>query len=282
MAEPVELTLSFLRRHPESAAEVIETLEADTAAAFLRDVPPRLAAPVIAAMLPFYAGRCLELAGEDFAASLLPAMPATAAAAVLRRMPVPLADGLLARIPARSAFGLRLLLRYPATTVGAWMEPGVTVLPAGVTVCDAWDRLRRESGALDRFLYVVDREQRLTGRVASIELLRADNDMLIDRLTVTAPSTLSARADLTAVVDDTLWRECDPLPVLAGDGRFLGVAHYAILRQGEAALLHGRPGSAFGDTLMELMEAYWTGLSRLIEGPFSLLPQSRRSGSGKE
>lgn len=279
MAAAADLTLSFLRRHPESAAGVLETLDADTAAAFLQGVPPRLAAPVLAAMLPFYTARCLELTGEDFAAGLLPEMPAAAAAAILRRLPPALTDKLLARLPARAVFRLRLLLRYPATAVGAWMEPDVPVLPAGVTVCDAWERLREEAGALDRFLYVVDREQRLQGRVASAELLRADNDMPIERLTVTAPHALAARGDLTAAIEQSAWRECDPLPVLARDGRFLGVAHYAMLRHAETAALDGRQGSVLGDTLMELMEAYWTGLARLIEGPFSLLP---RSGSRKE
>lgn len=277
--DPSELTLSFLRRHPKSAAEVLETLDADTAAAFLRGVPPRLAAPVLAAMLPFYSARCLELTGEDFIAGLLPTMPAVAAAAALRRLPLSLTERLLERIPAKSAFRLRLLLRYPATTVGAWMEPGVPVLPAGITACDAWERLREEAEALDRFLYVVDREQRLLGRVAAAELLRADNEMLIDRLKVAAPHTLSARSDLVAVIEQDAWRECDPLPVLARDGRFLGVAHYAVLRHAETGSLRARHESAFGETLMELMEAYWTGLARLVEGPFSLLP---RSGSGKE
>lgn len=281
MAEPVELTFSFLRRHPESAAEVLETLDAETAAAFLRDVPPRLAAPVVAAMLPFYAGRCLDLAGEDFAVALLPAMPTAAAAAVLRRLPVALTDTLLERLPARPAFRLRLLLRYPATAVGAWMEPGVAVLPVGATVCDAWDRLRREAEALDRFLYVVDREQRLVGRVAAAELLRADSDMLIDRLTAPVAASLAARADLAAVIEDPVWAENGPLPVLSRDGRLLGVAHHAVLHRAAAAPA-GHPGSPFGDTLMELMEAYWSGLSRLIEGPFSLLPAARRSDRGKE
>lgn len=281
MADPAELTLSFLRRHPESAAEVLETLDTETAAAFLREVPPRLAAPVLAAMLPFYAGRCLELAGEDFAAGLLPAMPATAAAAVLRRLSPALTEKLLERVPARTAFRLRLPLRYPATAVGAWMEPGVPALPAGITVCDAWERLREEAETLDRFLYVVDREQRLQGRVAGVELLRADNDMRIDRLTVTVSDTLSARDDLATVLERAAWRDCDPLPVLSRDRQFLGVAHYAVLRHAEATAFAGRHASPFGDTLMELMETYWTGLSRLIEAPFSLSPSSRPD-SGKE
>jgi Mg/Co/Ni transporter MgtE len=281
VTEPVELTLSFLRRHPEAAAEVLEALPSETAAAFLCEVPSRLAAPVMAAMLPFYAGRCLALAGEDFAAGLLAAMPATAAAAVLRRLPLALMEKLLERLPARSAFRLRLLLRYPATTVGAWMDPGVPALPAGITVRDAWERLRREAEALDRFLYVVDREQRLQGRVAGAELLRADNDMLIDRLAVAAPAVLSARSDLNTVLEQPAWRDCDPLPVLSRDRRFLGVARYAVLRHAETTAFAGRPASAFGDTLMELMETYWTGLSRLVEGPFSLLPPARPN-SGKE
>lgn len=282
MVEAAELTWRFLRRHPQAAAEVLETLDADTAAAFLAGVPPRLAAPVMAAMLPYHAATCLALTDEPLAVDLLSAMPTTAAAAVLRRVPVALADRLLERLPARTAFALRLLLRYPTTTVGAWMEPDVTLLPAGITVCDAWDRLRREAVSIERFIYIVDREQRPVGRVASAELLRADNDMLVDRLAVTAPASLAARDDLSAAIDLDAWRECDPLPVLSRDRRLLGVARHAALYRGAARLGDGHADTVFTDALMALMEAYWTGLSRLIEAPFSLLPPARRGGRREE
>jgi len=283
VSDASELTLSLLRRHPEAAAQVLEELGTDAAATYLRHVPPRLSAPVLAAMLPFYAGRCLELAGESLAVAVLPLMPAAAAAAVLRRMPASLTETLLGQLPARAAFKVRLLLRYPATTIGAWMEPGTATLPEGISVYDAWMRLQRDAETLERFLFVVDRDQRLIGRIASIDLLRAPSDLAIDRLVEPAPHALAARSDLSTAADDGQWMECNARPVLAGDGRFLGVAHYAALRHAERTAADVRSRSVFGETLLELLDAYWLGLSRLIEGSLSLLPpRHTASGPGKE
>lgn len=279
MAEHVELSLGYLRRHPESAAVVLEKLSNDTAAAYLAGVPPALAAPVLSAMLPFRAARCLQSAGESFARGVLPDMTAAAATAVLRRLPAREADALVAALPARVAFRLRLLLRYPVTTVGAWMEPSTVVLPADSTVGEAWTLLRREGEALDRRLYLLDREQLLLGEVDSGELLRATDEMPLERLVRPVRSALSARADLSGIIDQPAWREQDPRPVVARDGRFLGTARYAVLRHAETTRYTRQPRSILAETLMDPMDTYWAGLSRLIEAPF---PRRYRRPSDKE
>lgn len=279
MAEHVELSLGYLRRHPESAAAVLEKLSHDTVAAYLADVPPALAAPVLSAMLPFHAARCLQSAGESFARGVLPDMTAAAATAILRRLPGKERDALVAGLPAKVAFRLRLLLRYPVTTVGAWMEPVVAVLPSGFTVGEAWTLLRREAEALDRRLYLVDREQQLLGEVDSGDLLRATDEMPVERLSRPVRSPLNARADLSGVIEQAAWRDLDPRPVVARDGRFLGTARYAVLCHAETTRYARQPRSMLAETLMDLMDTYWAGLSRLIEAPF---PRADRSPSDKE
>lgn len=281
MTETAELTLRFLRLHPETAAGVLESLRPEDAAAYLQQVPPKLAAPVWAAMLPAYAARCVAQCNQEYAVSVVAAMPSMPASAMLRAMPKDAVDALIQHLPGRTAFALRLLLRYPVGTVGAWMEPAVSSLPAGITVLDAWIRLRRDADVIDRFLYVVDREQRLMGRVSTADLLRAEGDRLLERFLVAAPAVLSARADLGGAVAEAAWRECDPLPVVARDGRFLGVAHYAVLCHGEQAARDGDTAPSPGGPLMDLVEAYWSGLARLVEAPFHLLSaDSKRSGDG--
>ncbi len=273
MAEPSDLTLPFLRRHPPDAARVLETLPPEEATAYLQDVPVKLAAPVVAAMLPFYAALCLARLAADTATALLGRVPATSAAAVLRRMPQAPREALMASLPARTALGLRLLLRYPANTVGAWMEPAVPCLPAGILVHDAWSRLLREAETLDRFVHVVDREQALVGRIATADLLRANEAMLIDRLLMAnAPPALAARTDLAHALRQPHWPESDPLPVISHERRFLGVARFATLVEAQNEPFEGQPTTVFRGTLMELMETYWMGLSRLLEGAFTPPP----------
>lgn len=269
MSERIDLSLGFLRRRPASAAAVLERLPPEEVASYLQQVPSSLAAPVVSAMLPFHSARCLMAAGEPCAIALLSSMPGASAAAVLRRMPHALADALIERLPPRSAFRLRLVLRYPQTTVGAWMESGVLTLPVEASVHDAWRLLRQDGEDLERFVYVVDREKHLLGHVTSAALLTASDDMMIERL-IDEVTPLKARGDLPLALARRDWPEVDPLPVVARDGVFLGIARYAELQFAQERELGSRPQSVLAETLVDLMETYWSGLARLVEAPFSL------------
>ncbi len=282
MAETSRLTLGFLRRQPQSAANVLEDLPCESAASFLLDVPPRVAAPVIMCMSPCPAGLCLQAAGRDYMLAVLPLMPASSCAAILRRLPVIDSETLLAALPAQKTFHLRLLLRYPANAVGAWMDPDVPVLKSGIKVGTARKRLLAEHGTLDRFLYTVGAGQAFTGRVSTLELLQADGNMLLDRLIVEAPFILRARSSIGSLLDDSRWRDMDPLPVLSSDGRFLGIARFANLYHGVSALQEGLERSVFTEALIELMESCWTGFARLAESPFQRRPRPHERTAAAE
>ncbi len=281
MADAAGLTFSFLRKHPRSAARVLEELPAESAVGYLLRVPPRLSAPVLARMMPASAARFLSHAGELYTLSVLPFMPATAGAAILRRLALPTTDRLLQQLPARQAFNLRLLLRYPANSVGAWMDPEIMVLPQDIDCGQAWQRIRDEEGPLDRYFYLIDQDQYLKGRVAGIDLLRADPEMPLERLSVAVSVTLQARGSLDKALHHDGWLSHDPMPVVSRDLRLLGVARHAMLlhavEQGQAQ----QPDTVFTDTLLELVETYWQGISRLVEGPFSLLPSPARARGDK-
>jgi len=278
VSERIDLSLGFLRRRPVSAAAVLERLSPDEVASYLQRVPPSLAAPVVSAMLPFHAARCLMAAGESCSTALLSSMSGASAATVLRRMPHALADALVERLPARTAFRLRLVLRYPQTTVGAWMEAGVLTLPVEVSVSDAWRLLRQDGEDLERYVYVVDRQKHLVGHVTSAALLTASDTMMIERL-LEENTPLKARGDLTLALARRDWPEVDPLPVVARDGLFLGIARYAELQFALERELGSRPQSVLAETLVDLMETYWSGLARIVEAPFS---RSRPSAPPRE
>ena len=60
MSKRPTLTLSYLNLAPHAAAEVLQTLPTVDVAAFLDTIPARLAAPVIAEMVPFNAASYLQ------------------------------------------------------------------------------------------------------------------------------------------------------------------------------------------------------------------------------
>ena len=268
----IGLTLGLLRAHPATAAAVLETLSAESAAAFLQDVPPRLSAPVAGRMLPTPASRCLLRMPPAAAAAIVRDMPPAAAAPLLRAWPLQSLDPLLAALPNRSSVVLRLLLGFPATSVGAWMDPEPPLLPEECDAGAALDQLRKDARDLERVAFVVDRERMLRGRVRTAELLRARPAERLKSLLEPAAVTLPARGDLLGYRDDPGWDAGDPLPVVARDGRVIGVLRHSDLVRGLAA---AHPTGVLSDPALNLADSYWLGLARLMEELIGMMPASQ-------
>lgn len=265
MAEAHPLTQRFLQQQPEAAAAVLEDLAPATVGPYLGSVPAELAAAVLDAMTPFHAARCLPRMPVGSAAACLDAMSLMAAAAALRRARRATREALLARLPGRRAANLRTLLGYPASTVGAWTEVGAPALPVAIAAAEAWRRLRAEAESLDRFVDLVTRDGRLSGRVHTVELLRADPSASVDTL-AREMSALPARTGLAAALDHPGWADGDPLPVISREGRYLGVVRLATLsRAARGATPRVRWETTSTGFVTELIEAYSEITARLLE-----------------
>lgn len=129
---------------------------------------------------------------------------------------------------------------------------------------------------------VVDRSGGLRGCVRSAALLTADQDTPLSQLTEPPAHTLAARSDLlTAREHKEAWRHSEPVPVTSRDDLYLGVLRHADLHRGLREA-HERPAETpFGNTLMELAEAYWVGTSQLLEASFGWLSSRRRQPGGE-
>lgn len=269
-----QLTMGFLARHPDAAAAVLEEQPVDVAAAFLEEIPTRLGGPVLALMMPFQASRCLLEVEPEAAAGLLREMPHAVAATNLRRWPAAKRDHLLGLLPSRLAFTIRLLLGYPGTTVGAWMDPRPALLPLEGDVGSALARLGEDDAEVERIVLVIDREQRLEGRVRIGALLRASERTQLSALLEEVPAPVQARADLIELRDHSVWSEPDPVPVLSREGRVVGVLRHSDLRRG---LITSRTDSrdAPVSNLVNLAGGSWLGMARILEGALGMLPPAR-------
>jgi Mg/Co/Ni transporter MgtE len=280
VAEGLLLSLRFVEQHPREAAAVLEAQPPETGAAFLSEIPARVAARTMAGMLPFHAARCLRKLEPEIAASLLAQIKPAAGSAMLRQVSERRAQDLIARLPGRRAAALRVLLGYPVTTVGAWMDARVPLLSDDDTVGSAIRRLRREDWDLEAWLHVVDRERRLQGRLRSGELLRGGVRTPLRSLLQPAPTALSARSDLLSVRALPAWDEDEALPVVRRNGEFVGLLRYAGLQRG---LQHDEAGDPYrgpAGSLLQFVEVQWQGLAHLLEAPFRAT--SPRPDQGKE
>ena len=223
------LNLRFLLDYPHEAARQLEAMPTETAAAILASHPVHAAV------------RAWELLTPDIAIAVATSMPASQAArlfveaeprasvAALAQLDPEPRERMLAALDPSVAGELRSLLEYPPDSAGRLMDPRVTPLRADLTVAEALARLRglRRRGLRD--LFAVNGEGRLTGRIEIQDLATADPSASLQQIAqppLAVVTDLDAREDVVAVLEH---RSITELPVVAHDGRFVGVIPQAAL-----------------------------------------------------
>ncbi len=285
MAESPVFTLAYLEVHPDDAARVLEHLGNEQVAALLDSIPVRLAAPVLAHMLPAVAARSLTQLSDESAAAMVQRLGPQLCAVILRHLDETRRNGLLERLPTASAFAVRVLLAYPEDSVGAWMDNRAMALPPDTTVEEALQRVR-EAGEEDCVdLYIVDHEQRLLGKVRLPELLRAPSAAPLAQLMRKPAYTLPARAPIGSVREHEGWERFNTLPVLERSDRFVGALRHAMLRNAVQRQQETAPLPVSGAALDNLAGTYWLVFSGLIQtfiGLFTDRVATRTSEHGHE
>lgn len=266
------LSFAYLESHPADAARVLERLSPPNVAALLSEVPARLAGPALRLMLPPFVARCLDPLEDPTVLGLLRAIGPQSGVAVMHYLPEARRAALLAQLPTAMGMAFRLLLGYPQDAVGAWMDPRVVVLPADTTADAALTRLRDSQGEIDSQVFVTGAGQRLQGLAELPELLRAPADMPLGQLMHKVRFTLPARASIQGVGDHEGWDDCQLLPVVERDDRFVGALDRGVVAR--ALMRHRRlqPQGGMGDVFANLAAGYWLGVSSLIQLAVEMLP----------
>ncbi|MDH3443625.1 MAG: hypothetical protein OEN50_06865, partial [Deltaproteobacteria bacterium] len=151
------LAQNFAEGHPSDAALILERLSAEEAAAYLEELPPRLAADVVQKMVASTAGECIAQLSPQRFGQIISALPLDTSAGLLRRLDAERRERLLNQAPSNISTLLGRLLRYPENSAGALMDPRALALPEDITVTEALARIRRAPRHALYYLYVIDR-----------------------------------------------------------------------------------------------------------------------------
>ena len=256
-----QLALRFLGGHPSQAAHALEDLGPTEAGEVLSSVEPRIAALVLREMAAPEIRRCLDQMDTDRSSSILAEFPAGTAVSVLASLEREARDSLIAGLPASVRQDIRHRLEFPAATVGRLMEPAPNVIGEDFSPDSARDILQK-TGAV--YLYIVDRQQRLTAVLSRRDLedprKRPPSDLIVRN-----PVSLSATLALESARGHAAWREFDVLPVVDRSRSLVGTLRHKQLRRtaGGPRLTALVPGAGL-DTLVSLGEAYCSGLWEVI------------------
>ena len=192
---------------------VIETLDAETAAETVSEIPTHMQ---VALLNSLSAGRAADIVEE---------MDPDEAADVLQELSPETSAEVLANMEDEEAKEVRELLGFEENTAGGLMTTEFIAVPDSATVEDAVQALKNFDGSIESVhaVYMVDSNRALAGTVPLGRLLVSDRSAPLRPLAMETTTSVPFHADEKAVVDMFHKYDLLELPVVDDDHRLLGV-----------------------------------------------------------
>lgn len=262
---PLESLLrTFVELHPEDAARAFDTLELSERLRLFKTLPVRTAVALLERISPHSGAPLLVEIEASRAGELLQALSPRIASSLLHQLDEPTRAKLLGGLTEDVARALGELALYPADTAGGIMEPRVASLSIDLTSQQAISAIRKAPREALHYLYVTQRDGKLSGVLNMRDLLLAASRDPIQPLVRTNVVSVPDTMDSEEVVQLMRDRGFLALPVVDFEGRLIGVVKHAeALQAGQEA--------AFGD-LQKLVGA---GADERALSPVSMVVKSR-------
>jgi Mg/Co/Ni transporter MgtE len=212
---PVEIARLAEALSYHHGSEVVESLDNETAAETLEEMPPESQARILGDM------------DEERAADILEWMSPDEAADVLGDLPEEKAEELLGLMEDQEQADVAELLTYEDDTAGGLMTTEFVSLPCDLTVGEALARLREmaETPNMIYYLYVVEREGswKLVGVIALRSLILGDPAAPLADVMRTELQTADPDEPARAVAQRIAEYNLLALPVVDNSGDILGI-----------------------------------------------------------
>jgi magnesium transporter len=216
------LTRRFLTDYPMEAARKIESLAAEEIAGTVsRQAAPTLV-PVWTHLLPEVAARLLRALPESLGDQLLAELPPGYAVRLLGFLPDEERERRVERMDPAIRDELRTLTSYPRGTAGRLMNPAVSAYRRDMTVGELLIRLGETGMLTARSLFLVDEENRLTGKAPLQDVALASRDTLLAELELPVSAVVRPLDSTEEVTQAFEGLRVLDLPVIDQDGVFLG------------------------------------------------------------
>lgn len=226
------LAIEYITRHPGTAAQAMQDLDPDDAAALVSAAPPRAAAETLARLGADSAARILKRLPPDASRRALSDSDPGVATSLLRRLGSADAQrAALADLPPALRREVETYLSYPENSAGSLMDPAAPVFREDACAGDVAAALRESRRFGDDVVMVVTSEGALRGTITTVEVLLADDDQRLTSLRVQAAPTIEAFASREEVAERLERQRLRAMPVVDVGGRPVGVLSQRALAQ---------------------------------------------------
>lgn len=221
----------FLLDHPWRAVQQIESMPAADAAAALAPQPAPVLAPVILRLTPNVACNLLRKLPDELVAAVLSEMLPNEALRLLAYLDEEERDSMLAGVDKAIASEIRRLMTYPEDSAGRLMDTRIRHFRGTATVAQTLAELRTARARTTRSLFLVDENNRLSGKVGIQDIAVSEPGTKLEALATPVSATVTPITPRDEVVELLERHLLADLAVVDLDGRLLGVIYHARLLQ---------------------------------------------------
>jgi magnesium transporter len=209
-------------------SEIVRPLSVDDTAKVLLMLPPEEAADLLAEIDKRSVDAVVELLDIEAIADLIEDMPSDEAADLVGELDHAKAHEILAAMEPEERDEVRELLQYEPDTAGGIMAKEFIAVPEDASCLMAVDAVRgvdEDDREALHFIFVVDREGRLVGRIPLVEMLMQPWATPVAELMEREPRRVDVDLDQEDVVQYVRTHDLVTLPVIDRRGRLVGVIH---------------------------------------------------------
>jgi magnesium transporter len=259
------LSVHFLQNHPQDAARTLEQFEAELIAEYLEHIPVKPVSEILRHMTSSKTVSCLSIMAVERSAAVLEHFSIERATMLLRRIKVDVRNGIIKAMSPLTANMIRIVLRYPAGTVGQLMNPNVFTVHEDRHIDEVIKVMQDRHDQVRSEIYVINDKQQLVGIAYTRDLLVAEPDTPIKKIMRSLEVSFPARSSLASVKDHPEWKYKDVLPVIDHAGMFIGVLKRGVMLDTLARDINSSSQQDdFMSTTMAIAELFWDACANLV------------------
>ena len=262
---------NFIVDHPLDAARILEQRDIEEIAVFLKEIPGSMAAVILDQFESYTAVKCLEKIGAEQSVTIVEKLPFQVTSVFLRQVSGDFREEILSNLSPEISIPLRRILSYTEDNAAALANPLIFSLPQDISVDEALQRVQKHAENVYYYLYIVNRNQVLTGVLSLRELMLARPKARLSEVMHTEISYLPADMKHQAILNHPGWQRYHAMPVVGDEGVLWGVIDYEQLKYIESVIkktILPRQAIAASKALGELYQIGFSGLIRSATTPF--------------
>lgn len=224
-----ELNRQFFLEHPLETALLIEDAALARIIGDVSRQPAVILAPVFSILSPRKGAEILLHLPEGLTGDLLGELSPNIAAQILGFLEKDEVRAQLDRLDASVAHELVRLMEYPRETAGRLMDPRVLTFRESMKAADALKVLRDNRLTTTRSMFIVDAQNRLSGKIAIQDVAIADPQARLGDLANPVTAAVNPMAPQSEVAETLDRHRIADLPVVGINGELLGIVYHATL-----------------------------------------------------